>query len=100
MLTVAELTERIRARVVETPELACSVLLDFGGAGAIRIDARERPAVVDNQRLQTDCAIALPLDLFVAIARGEQNARLAYMLGKVRITGDPAVALQLQGMLG
>ena len=47
-----------------------------------------------------DCVISVPEELFLRIVRGEQSAMGAFLMGKIRVEGDAALAMRLKDLLG
>lgn len=99
-MTLEELTKQIQERVGEKSALAAIILFDFGEDGAIRIDGKSDPAVVDNSTGEADCTIKVSLEDFSQIVEGSLNAQMAFMTGKLRVEGDMSIAMQLSQVLG
>jgi putative sterol carrier protein len=51
---------------------------------------------VEETTKEADCVIAVSEDDFLKIVRGEQSPTVAYMTGKLKVTGDVGLALKLQ----
>lgn len=72
------------------------VKLDFGDAGIVMLDGvAER---IDNADGIADATIRISLDNFVAMAQGRLSAALAFMQGKLKVSGDMAAAMQFQSV--
>ena len=95
MATVAEITERLRAALDGRPGLPKSLKLDFRGEGFIHVDGR----TVTNDDVPAACTVVVGREDLEAMARGELDPMTAMLRGRLRITGDMAVAMQLQSML-
>jgi putative sterol carrier protein len=95
MATLEEITERFREAVGADSGLDKSVKFDLKGAGVIRIEG----GTVANDDLPADCTIALSLDDFLKLAKGQLDPAMAFMTGKLKVAGDMSVALKLQPLL-
>lgn len=72
-----------------------SVKFDCGGDGVVVID-RATVTTVDQP---VDCTVALSKENFEALISGELNPTMAFMMGKLKVTGDMSVAMQLSQLL-
>jgi putative sterol carrier protein len=99
-MSLAETTERLRARVGEDCGIPKVIKFDFGGDGVIRIDGASKPNTVDNTDGPADCTISVSLSDFQDMGTGKLNPQMAFMMGKLKIAGDMSIALQLGKILG
>lgn len=99
-MSLAEITDGLRQRVGEDCGIGSVIKLDFGADGQIRIDGTARPNVIDNTDGPADCTIRMSMADFLALAAGDLNPQMAFMLGKLKIEGDMGLAMKLGGLLG
>ncbi|TNE62265.1 MAG: SCP2 sterol-binding domain-containing protein [Alphaproteobacteria bacterium] len=99
-MTLAKITDELRARVGAHSPLAAIIKFDFGDDGVVRIDGKSSPTVVDNENAEADCTVKVSMDNFVQIAEGNLNPQMAFMTGKLRVEGDMSLAMQLGSILG
>ena len=72
------------------------IKFDFGDDGAILLDGVA--AAVTTGDGDADTTIMMSFDNFKKMAKGELNAATAFMMGKIKISGDMALAMQLQAV--
>jgi putative sterol carrier protein len=102
--TAREFFEDLKARTAggsdRTRGLTASYRFDIEGAGSWRVEVDDGAVSVSESDAVADCVIAVSEDLFLRIVRGEQSPMGAFMLGKIRIEGDAALAMRLKDLLG
>ncbi|RME68090.1 MAG: sterol-binding protein [Alphaproteobacteria bacterium] len=99
-MSLETVTQRLKERVGTSAGLDKIVKFDFGEDGVLRIDDTAHPAVVSNDDGPADLTIKVALDDFEAIANGEQNPQMAFMMGKLQVEGDMGLAMRLGQILG
>ena len=100
-MTLEEITAEMAKRVAEKGAIdGKTVKFDFGDEGKLSIDGTADPAVVSNDDGDADCTVVVDMDVFEAIASGEENAQMAFMAGKLKVEGDMGIAMQLGSILG
>lgn len=98
-MSLDDLTEAVRRKLGENPSLGHTVLIDLGDDGVIMIDGTVNPAIVGNERGETETILTLSAALFGRMLAGEGGATMAYMSGKLKIAGSMGVALKLNAMM-
>jgi putative sterol carrier protein len=71
-----------------------SVKFDFDGEGAVWAQGTEAK-VSDGD---ADCVINVSKEDFIALASGSLDPMMAFMSGKLKVTGDMSVAMGLQSL--
>lgn len=95
-MTLEDVADKLRARFTADHAFGHAVLLDFGDAGSLRIDATGSGApVIDHAKAPAACTLHMSLEDFVAMAQKKLNPQMAYMTGRLRVEGDIMVAMQL-----
>ncbi len=74
-----------------------TVKLDFGEDGAILLDGAN--ALVSENDGPADTTIKVGWDDWQQLAAGQMDGMTAFMMGKLKVEGDMANAMQLQGVL-
>lgn len=97
-MNTQELTTFLKERAAEMPVMDLSIKLNLKGDGIIHINSRGTENVVSNEDLPADCTVIITPDNFQKLIKGDLNPMMAVMTGKLKIQGDMAVAMKLQGM--
>ncbi|MBP6735877.1 MAG: SCP2 sterol-binding domain-containing protein [Rhodobacteraceae bacterium] len=83
-------------KVLETKSFSGSLKFDCGAAGVIVL-ADGTATTVDRD---TDCTLRLSVENLVSLLKGKLNPMMALATGKLKLAGNPAVALGLAKLLG
>lgn len=76
-------------------------LWDISGedGGKWVVDCKDKPGVRKEDTAKPDCAIALSSSDFVSLASGELNPQKAFLMGRIKISGEFSHALRLGELL-
>lgn len=91
--------ERIAAdirKVLETRSFSGSLKFDCGDEGVIVL-ADGTASTTDRD---TDCTLRLSRENLISLLKGKLNPMMAVATGKMRLSGNPTVALGLAKLLG
>lgn len=99
MADLASVTEHIRAAVGDNSGLGKTVKLDLGDQGVIYIDGVSVPNTVTNEDKPADATVSMAWDDFMALSEGKLDPMMAFMQGKLKITGDMMIAQKLAPLL-
>lgn len=94
MLSLSEITDKVRAAVGADSGLGKSLKFDFGPDGVLLIDGGK----VSNEDGPTDLTLGVTLADLEAMARGQLDPTSAVMGGRLRVS-DLGVAMALQSKL-
>lgn len=92
--------EKVRGIVGQDCGLQSKVKFDLGDNDTIFVDATQVPNVVSKENLDADCVITLSAENAMKLAKGDLNVMTAFMMGKLKVKGDMAVAMKVAAMLG
>ena len=102
--TAREFFDDLAARTAGGSErargLTATSRFDVEGAGSWRVEVDDGAVAVSESDGPADCVISAPEDLFVRIVRGQQSPMGAFLMGKIRVEGDTALAMRLKDLLG
>lgn len=94
MAELADITAIMAANEAFVP--GHRIKFDFGKDGVILLDGVA--AAVSNEDAAAETTLRMSLDNFKALAKGKLNPVMAVMMGKIKIDGDMALAMQLQAV--
>ena len=96
----ADIAARLQEALEQAGGLEKSVKFDFGdnqGGNGGSVLAHGKTAEVDSDA-EADCTIAVRKADFIALAKGDLDPMMAFMSGKLKVSGDISVALGLQSL--
>lgn len=97
-MSLDSITEQLRSRVGDDSGLGARVKFDLGGDGVVFIDAASNPNTVSNDDGEADCTIIISLDDFKTLLAGDLDPTTAFMMGKLKVEGDMAIAMKLSSV--
>jgi len=97
---ISHWTAVLTANQALAQRLGCRIGLTLkGSAGrSWEIDCRKEIKVrqlKDGNLEQCDVALSLEPDVFLALVNGELNPQVAFLMGKIALSGDTSVALKM-----
>ncbi len=98
-MSLQEVTERVRERVGAESGLDAVVKFNFGDDGVLTIDGKSTPNTVTNDDVDADTTVTMKLDDFKQMAEGELDPTAAFMMGKIKVSGDMTVAMKLSQVI-
>jgi putative sterol carrier protein len=76
-----------------------TVKFDFDGDGLIHVDATQTPPVVTEEDKDAEVTLTTSLETFEKIIEGTQDPNIAFMMGKLKVSGSMGLALKLNSIL-
>ncbi len=95
-MDLASITERVQTALQGDTGFDKSVKFDFGDVGKLFIDGNSKTA--SNEDADADATIAVGFDDFLQLAQGQLDPTMAFMSGKLKVSGDMGVAMKLQSL--
>ena len=93
---IAEMGKRLGAN----SGLGGTLKFDFGEPGSVFIDGKSEPnSVGTGDGKMADCTISLSLDTFEKLVKRQIDPTMAFMQGKLRVTGNMGLAMKLSPIL-
>jgi putative sterol carrier protein len=102
-MSLDSLTEKLKSQAAMNPPLGYRVQFNLGEDGSIVWDGTVTPPEIgpsDGADTEADTVLSLSLDSFDQLLSGSLDPTLAYMTGKLKISGSTGVAMKLAAMLG
>src|SRR4051812_11622786 len=95
MATLEEITSRFKTAVGTDSGLGKTITFDLKGEGFIHVDGGS----VTNEDKPADVVITVAKSDLEDMAQGKLDPTMAFMSGKLKITGDMGVAMKLAPLL-
>lgn len=95
-MSLASITESIRAKVGSDSGLNATVKFDCGDDGVVFVDGKSTPNSVTNDNGDADCTVAITAENLQAMLDGDLDPATGFMSGKLKVSGDMSVAMRLQ----
>ena len=96
-MSLESATETIRERVAAATDFDHTVKFDFGDDGLIFVNGNDN--TVSNDDADADCTIKMSFENFEKMTAGELDPTTAFMMGKLKVSGDMSVAMKLSSVL-
>ncbi|HTP76542.1 MAG TPA: SCP2 sterol-binding domain-containing protein [Rhizomicrobium sp.] len=97
---VQQIITQMASAIGANSGLGGTLKFDFGDAGSVFVDGKSTPnSVSDGDGKTADCTIAVTLDTFDKMVKGELDGTSAFMQGKLRVAGDMGLAMKLGPVL-
>jgi putative sterol carrier protein len=94
-MTLSEMAARIGRKLVDRP-FQGSIKFDCGADGVIVL-AEGAASTVDQV---TDCTLLISQDNLVKLLTGKLNPMMGMATGKLKLSGDPMVAMRFAKLIG
>lgn len=95
-MSLDDIAEKLQTRLAGFNH---TMKLDFDGDGFIHVDATQTPPVVTYEDTDAEVTLTTSVETFEKILRGDQDPNIAFMMGKLKVSGSMGLALKLNGML-
>ncbi len=93
-MTLAEIADKIRGNVAAS-SFTDSLKFDCGDDGVLIIADKQ----VSLEDQPADCTLKLSAKNLDKLVAGKLNPMTAVVMGKLKVSGDPGVAMKLAGLL-
>jgi putative sterol carrier protein len=95
-MSLESTTALLRSRLGTDSGLGATVKFDFGAEGVIYLDGAADPNSVSNDDADAECTVQISLEDFESLVAGDLDATTAFMMGKLKVEGDMAIAMRLR----
>ncbi len=94
-MTLDDIAAEMR-KVLQTKSFSGSLKFDCGADGLIVL----ADGTASTEDRDTDCTLRLSQDNLVSLLKGKLNPMMALATGKLKLSGNPTVAMGLAKLLG
>jgi putative sterol carrier protein len=98
-MSLDALTAMVREKVGASSGLNATVKFNFKDDGVIFVDGRSAPNAVSNDDKDADCTITMTLENFAKMVEGKLDPTTAFLMGKLKVSGDMGVAMKLSSVI-
>ncbi len=95
-MSLEEIAEKMKTRMNGFNHTA---KFDFYSDGIMFVDATQSPPVITFEDKEAEVTLTTSLETFEKIIKGDQDPNIAFMIGKLKVSGSMGLALKLNGML-
>lgn len=95
-MTLEEITQKVQdLSNSHQGKIGSTIKFQFEDGGVIFLDDSVSPPIVTNNDNSAQCTVKMSTENFLKLMDGEMNAMGAYMMGRLKIDGDMAIAMKL-----
>lgn len=95
-MSLDDIAEKLQTKLVGFNH---TLKLDFEEDGVLFVDATQNPPVVEKEDKDAEVTLRTSLETFEKIIAGQQDPNMAFMMGKLKVSGSMGLAMKLNGML-
>jgi putative sterol carrier protein len=95
-MTIDDIAEKLQSRLAGFNH---TLKLDFEEDGVLFVDATQTPPIVEKEGKDAEVTLRTSLETFEKILKGDQDPNIAFMMGKLKVSGSMGLALKLNSML-
>lgn len=98
-MSIDTIEQQMKANAMQFAGLNAVVKFDFGPEGSLYIDGKSNPPTIDRTGPEPDTTLAIASGDLIKIQQGQLAPTMAFMTGKLKVTGNMGVAMKLSSML-
>ena len=99
-MSIDAIVQELKAKLGGNTSLGSRIKLDMGSDGVIVVDGRATPPGISKTDGPADVTLAMSMDDLQEMLTGGLNPQMAFMSGKLKVSGDMSVAMKLAQILG
>jgi len=97
-MSVADIEAALSPRLADFSALDATVKFDFG-SDHLFVDGTKLPATLTHDDADADCTLIITAENLAAILHGTLDPTMAFMTGKLKVTGSTGIAMKLASVL-
>lgn len=98
-MNIEQIKNDLKLKLSMAPPLNAVVKFDCGDEGLLIIDGNQNPATISSDNQDADLTLRANLDVFLGLINGTQDPTMAFMMGKLKISGPMPLAMKLGSIL-
>lgn len=98
-MSLETITDAIKAKVGTDSGINATVKFVLDDTNYIYVDGSQVPNVVSNDNKDAQCTVKTSMDTVSKILSGDMNAMSAFMMGKIKVEGNMAIAMNINKIL-
>lgn len=98
-MTIDQIETQMKSRALNFVGLGALVKFDLGGGDMLFIDGRKTPPTIGREGTTPDTTLTISAENLVKLAEGKLAPTLAFMTGKLKVSGNMGIAMKLANML-
>lgn len=95
-MSIDDIAEKLTTRLAGFNH---TLKLDFEEDGVLFVDATQNPPVIEKEDKDAEVTLRTSVETFEKILKGDQDPNIAFMMGKLKVSGSMGLALKLNAML-
>ena len=96
-MTLDHYMTEIQQKAAAKPALGNTMKFNLGGQ-ILYIDGTGAKNQISREDKEADCTVSVSQEDFIKLISGQLNPMMAFMSGKIKVTGDMSVAMKLQSL--
>lgn len=98
-MTVDQIEAQMKANALNFVGLGALVKFELGSGSTLYIDGRTTPPTISREGGTPDTTLTISPENLAKLADGKLAPTLAFMTGKLKVSGSMGIALKLANML-
>jgi putative sterol carrier protein len=99
-MSIDAIVQELKAKFGGNASLGSRIKLDMGSDGVVLVDASASPPSISKTDGPADVTLSMSMDDLQKMLTGGLNPQMAFMSGKLKVSGDMSVAMKLAQLLG
>ncbi|WP_119677658.1 SCP2 sterol-binding domain-containing protein [Indioceanicola profundi] len=98
-MSIDMIEQQMKSRSMQFAGLNAVVKFDFGQEGSLIVDGKTTPPAIGRTGPDPDTTLSISSGDFIKLSQGDLNPTMAFMTGKLKVSGNMGVAMKLSSML-